>query len=1508
MRKFLMLCGLAACTAVCAADWVLLPAGSRGEGKVTPASDGFSIELVNSDGVNNYATAMSNPAPVPAAGKQMSFTLRGSTENGKAVLTPYILIERNGKWITHEGPTLPILSGEEKAIRLDFKEFRNNTLPGTLRQLKFVLRSTGEPQGKKSMIEIRKFNISDAVAASAETPEGKKQTDALPSGIDNLKFRLLAVPGVGDGKVTDNGRSGCVISLTNTAKNNYVIALSQLNGRAAAQQKLAFRVRGKSTNGSAHLTTCLVVIRNGKWDNINTSGIEVRNDEYKTVVYGLDTDFSLGDALWDLKQLKFILNGSGKPTGSTAEVEIEDVRIVSADELSGAGVDFIVVPSPREKQVRTIPGVTPVMVWFDFDNDDLSGRIRSRVSPGIIDDPVTTAGFRGRLLDNAEGIVELADSPEAANVLVYSRAAPGNPVAVLDGLAKGKRLLVYGDPADPEVSVRLPLALEPLALTGFASRSKVGKAAEHPLLSGRTFADGDFGRYFKSSLRRGRALLSFEDGTPFLAEDGAILHFACGIGSAIEPGEVFYDKFFLRAAALGNAPALAALDAREKELLAQRAAADSSLVGSVLEEAGIIPAAELVYRPGMSRDNMGRFGWLIGEGLSCDSISRDLTVSNGAQSYRFDADGKLSIPFADWSRKVVKGEIAFPSSAAASDEIDPCEGWSGVGEVEYTTELLMDPAWKGKCLLFEVKGGIDDVDRTWLNGVVIGETGETVPHHWMTPRVYPIPQDKVRWGERNRFTVRVGNLRGEARFGSRPYLTVSENAGTPEIAVCAIDWIGKTCRVKSNGQTRELQMTLLAPFIRYTFPQSEVMLAQENTFDYAAWSTGQGVCIADLRRTPEFFDRKRDGKWNAPWLLLFRKKKGKPLLLVFASQPGSLVAQLRGTVLEGIRISGSDGRPVGVVGAGWPWGVTTPDSTNWPEALPETALRQIAQGVNMALNLPVGCDEIFALDRQNQRVRIVNRFRFSLVRDDWNTPLEPFATLPPLAAFAFEQGKLVETDAAVIDFQLNTRLGPTAGVRNCSTIAYSLPLPPPEDLTIPGIRNAGELGRAWNEIFASGVRFSCGGGVPVTAWTPANPAGEIPTGNIDLFAWNFGMTTALQGGLLLDESNRMKLEERCRNRFIEPIELYQYKNFVRHREEPFSGLKYPISFNSYYPNTTVYAPGMGTKIIYGDGNEACTVTSWVGRQLADVYGHAGLVRSNWHFFREIMRYNLFIDDYAFHAGSCREFGAGAWIDMLNGEYAGMVYFSRLAELAGDDATAEHALYRAAKRMLPTLMRLHFKSYLNRAMPEFDTSAIRLVTGFGEDGVKTMRFPTGNFVTAMDLFDLSQGSPGVLYRLYRDRALPEIQTYLRETSLPILTDEKNFIMRSAYLQPFSMYGEDPAALERATAKVLELHGENLKRDWPGICAPFHFGCTLWRKYSAPAFAECNELDISRAVYDPDTRKLEIDFEAGPRSRLVVESVTPPKRILRHGSEVEAAKTDAGCLLPLLPGENRFVLEF
>ena len=41
MKRFLILCGLAACAAVGAANWELLSAGSRGDARVIPSPDGF---------------------------------------------------------------------------------------------------------------------------------------------------------------------------------------------------------------------------------------------------------------------------------------------------------------------------------------------------------------------------------------------------------------------------------------------------------------------------------------------------------------------------------------------------------------------------------------------------------------------------------------------------------------------------------------------------------------------------------------------------------------------------------------------------------------------------------------------------------------------------------------------------------------------------------------------------------------------------------------------------------------------------------------------------------------------------------------------------------------------------------------------------------------------------------------------------------------------------------------------------------------------------------------------------------------------------------------------------------------------------------------------------------------------------------------------------------------------------------------------------------------------------
>jgi len=69
-------------------------------------------------------------------------------------------------------------------------------------------------------------------------------------------------------------------------------------------------------------------------------------------------------------------------------------------------------------------------------------------------------------------------------------------------------------------------------------------------------------------------------------------------------------------------------------------------------------------------------------------------------------------------------------------------------------------------------GKIDDVDRTWLNGNVIGETGafpENFAGAWTTLREYKVPADLIRWDEDNVLAIRVYDHGGGGGMYEGPY-------------------------------------------------------------------------------------------------------------------------------------------------------------------------------------------------------------------------------------------------------------------------------------------------------------------------------------------------------------------------------------------------------------------------------------------------------------------------------------------------------------------------------------------------------------------------------------------------------------------------------------------------------------------------------------------------------------------------------------------------------------------
>jgi hypothetical protein len=69
-------------------------------------------------------------------------------------------------------------------------------------------------------------------------------------------------------------------------------------------------------------------------------------------------------------------------------------------------------------------------------------------------------------------------------------------------------------------------------------------------------------------------------------------------------------------------------------------------------------------------------------------------------------------------------------------------------------------------------GKIDDVDQTWWNGKLIGETGQmprSYSTRWSNQRTYHIPVQDIRWDEHNVIAVRVFDGGSEGGMYEGPY-------------------------------------------------------------------------------------------------------------------------------------------------------------------------------------------------------------------------------------------------------------------------------------------------------------------------------------------------------------------------------------------------------------------------------------------------------------------------------------------------------------------------------------------------------------------------------------------------------------------------------------------------------------------------------------------------------------------------------------------------------------------
>jgi hypothetical protein len=86
--------------------------------------------------------------------------------------------------------------------------------------------------------------------------------------------------------------------------------------------------------------------------------------------------------------------------------------------------------------------------------------------------------------------------------------------------------------------------------------------------------------------------------------------------------------------------------------------------------------------------------------------------------------------------------------------------WSDYDGVAWYRRCVVIPAaWRGEPLVL-LLGGVDDVDRTYVNGQLVGETGKGLPRPSTAARRYAVPPAVVRYGEANTLAVQVRDLGG----------------------------------------------------------------------------------------------------------------------------------------------------------------------------------------------------------------------------------------------------------------------------------------------------------------------------------------------------------------------------------------------------------------------------------------------------------------------------------------------------------------------------------------------------------------------------------------------------------------------------------------------------------------------------------------------------------------------------------------------------------------------------
>ncbi len=1211
-----------------------------------------------------------------------------------------------------------------------------------------------------------------------------------------------------------------------------------------AQNKLIFMCR--TINDNPVKIHVMISYKNGK-KSILKFGPKfiIKGKAFNNYKLPLDSTFKLGDALYRVFQLKVSVDISGAKPGTKAGVCFKNLRFVSPEDASFSSKKGEIVIYPRPAPVVKKQD-NPLKVYFHFDNEDYYTYFGGRGRNIKVHDNCQYPGFRSMLLSTVKDQTTIVRKVADADVIVYSAARPFPDEAkqIVNAVKQGTPVYIVGPVADPEIMNMLPGKVNMKNSPGLPERRTLKPVnPDNKLFAGLNPAA--FGIYYSVTPGSGSTtLLTTDKREPVILEGhfgkGKVLYSSLGIGVNLIKRKKAYDAFFIRAL--------------------------SKLSGRKLQELDKEPIKPVDgYYTGAGHNNFGRFGFALGDGLLTETIDNDLTVGNGAQEYSFSTRMIPKTSLINWNISYLG-----KSSPEAPKKVNFKYKWHRTGKFELTTSQVIPAGWKEKSIYFVVQGGIDDISKVYVNGQQIGEITADMPRYWMRPINFKIPAAAIRFGQQNQIRIITENLRQTGGFGSCPEITALAGRNeTRKFVADRINFLGKGGVIsEKDSPTMRFDTSLAFPGVRWKIFVKSVDMTLSNIAEYAAFPVAGKIEIIDLKKANEL-----KLELSAPWMLLFGANVDHPLLLVMQKCPEKILVNRVGKLVSGLTFKNGNG--VGVLVPLWLYGRAPVKAGNWKSGLPDDVVKRISFWFPKAFNFPVAANEVFALDRKSGRINIRTTYSYKNIASKWLQNAPKYAPVSPLAYLT--KGMLFE-GKDVTDWGLVTSYGNYAARNGSDTVEWSLPLPAPVLAAIPAINECPDIYAKANVVFANGLKWSAGGRVKCSDWTPAYPQGvKFPKClNINMHGWLHGLPQALTAPYALTQENTANLIARVKARMIKAVELYQYKAAQRWREEPFSGIRYPIYFNNRHIHSSKYAKGFGTAMNYGDLNETAMMILRVFQFLADRYGQRDFVLANNKFIDHVSTLLLSSDDWAYLACHCRESGQSATIDMLNSEYSSMMKLARLAQISGDEALEAQALYRGARRMVPTLARFTFRKYAikHNLIPYPDNALV--CVGFAEDGA---RYRSRGFTAqGLDLYDMSQGVPEDLIFLYKKYLGAGMNPYFDKEVFPRMLDKKGqFRLQPDMLNIIaqaSNISDEKLKMIMNSYMNQEANITKRSRDWPGMTLVTDVSQVIYRLYGKVQIHTAKDLYLKDFLWNNTAKTVRIKLKNGAYPELVLESALVP----------------------------------